>query len=78
MVYWCLWTIYVCPKLIVYVSNIVEVCNSVFTPVFTDPKIVLKMGVVDNADLCVFWTRELKGNLEHRTVQVSDKIEIHI
>ena len=49
-----------------------------FTPVFTDPKIVLKMDVADNADLCVFWTRELKGNLEHRAVQVSDKIEIHI
>ena len=34
-----------------------------FTPVFTDPKIVLKMGVVGNADLCVFWTRELEGEL---------------
>lgn len=59
-------------------QNIVEFCNSVFTPVFTDPKIVLKMGVVGNADLCVFWTRELKGNLEHRAVQVSGKIEIQI
>ena len=63
MVYWCLWTIYVCPKLIVMFQNIVEVCNSVFTPVFTDPKIVLKMSVVGNADLCVFWTRELEGEL---------------
>ena len=35
-----------------------------FTPVFTDPKIVLKMSVVGNADLCVLWTRELEGNLE--------------
>ena len=44
-------------------QNIVDVHNSVFTPVFTDPKIVLKMGVVGNADLCVFWTRELEGEL---------------
>ena len=49
-----------------------------FTPVFTDPKIVFKMSVVGNADLCVFWTRELEGNLEYRAVQISDKIEIHI
>ena len=44
-------------------QNIVEVCNSVFTPVFTDPKIVFKMSVVGNADLCVFWTRKLEGEL---------------
>ena len=39
-----------------------------FTPVFTDPKIVKKMGVVGNADLCVLWTRELEGNLEQALI----------
>ena len=39
-------------------------------PVFTDPKIVLKMSVVGNADLCVFWMRELEGRKLHEDIEI--------
>ena len=37
-------------------------------PVFTDPKIVLKMSVVGIADLCVFWMRELEGSKNYMKI----------
>ena len=46
-------------------QNIVEVCNSVFTPVFTDPKIVFKwLWMIMRISAC-YRLGNLRGNLEH-------------